>query len=96
MVLANDYVPVEPYTTNVVTLGVGQRTDVLVNATGKPGDTYWLRTRIPPLCSLTLQPFALTAIYYEGADTTERPKSLPQADWLTPVLLNCANVSPRP
>ena len=50
---ANDYVPVEPYITNVITFGVGQRTDVLVKATGKPGDTYWMRTKIPVLCSLT-------------------------------------------
>lgn len=35
----------------------------------------------------------MAAIYYEGADTTKRPTSLPQADWLKPVLLNCNNVS---
>lgn len=29
-VISNDFVAVEPYTTNVVTLGVGQRTDVIV------------------------------------------------------------------
>jgi hypothetical protein len=34
----------------------------------------------------------MTAIYYDGADTTERPQTLPQADWVTPRLLNCANV----
>jgi len=29
-VIANDFIPVVPYTTNVVTVGVGQRTDVIV------------------------------------------------------------------
>ena len=31
-VIAVDYIPVEPYMTNVVTLAVGQRTDVVVSA----------------------------------------------------------------
>ena len=30
-VIANEFVPVNPYTTDVVTLGVGQRTDVIVS-----------------------------------------------------------------
>jgi FtsP/CotA-like multicopper oxidase with cupredoxin domain len=30
-VIANDFVPVQPYTTNVITLGVAQRTDVIVS-----------------------------------------------------------------
>lgn len=29
-VIANDFVPVQPYTTSVVTLGVAQRTDIIV------------------------------------------------------------------
>jgi FtsP/CotA-like multicopper oxidase with cupredoxin domain len=29
-VIANDFVPIEPYTTDVITLGVAQRTDVIV------------------------------------------------------------------
>jgi hypothetical protein len=90
---ANDFVPVEPYTTDVVTLAVGQRTDILVKAIGKSGDTYWMRTRTPVLCSLTKQPFALAAIYYDGADTTKRPKSKAPSNWVKPTLLNCNNVS---
>jgi FtsP/CotA-like multicopper oxidase with cupredoxin domain len=30
-VIANDFVPVKPYTTNMITLGVAQRTDVIVS-----------------------------------------------------------------
>lgn len=30
-VIANDFVPIDPYETNVVTLGVGQRSDVIVS-----------------------------------------------------------------
>jgi FtsP/CotA-like multicopper oxidase with cupredoxin domain len=29
-VIANDFVPINPYSTNVITLGVGQRSDVIV------------------------------------------------------------------
>lgn len=32
-VIANDFVPIIPYTTNVVTLGVGQRSDIIVRHT---------------------------------------------------------------
>lgn len=30
-VIANDFVPINPYETNVITLGVGQRSDVIVS-----------------------------------------------------------------
>jgi FtsP/CotA-like multicopper oxidase with cupredoxin domain len=30
-VIANDFVPVQPYTTSVITLGVAQRTDIIVS-----------------------------------------------------------------
>jgi FtsP/CotA-like multicopper oxidase with cupredoxin domain len=30
-VIANDFVPIQPYTTNVITLGVAQRSDIIVS-----------------------------------------------------------------
>lgn len=42
-VVANDFVPVEPYYTDLVTLAVGQRTDIIVEATGKSTDAVWMR-----------------------------------------------------
>jgi FtsP/CotA-like multicopper oxidase with cupredoxin domain len=30
-VIANDFIPINPYSTNVITLGVGQRSDVIVS-----------------------------------------------------------------
>lgn len=74
-VMANDFVPVKPYTTNMVTLGVGQRTDVIVEAKGAPNSTYWMRADNSPTCSLTNQPKALAAIYYEKADPNAVPTS---------------------
>ena len=72
-VIANDFVPVQPYNTNVVTLGIGQRTDVIVTATGPANSAIWMRSDLSSNCSLATQPHALAAIYYEQADTTKVP-----------------------
>lgn len=57
----------------MVTLGVGQRTDILVKAIGKPTDAVWMRSDISGNCSLSHQPHAFAAIYYESADKTQEP-----------------------
>lgn len=41
-VIATDFVPVEPYETDRITISSGQRYDIIVDATAEPGD-YWLR-----------------------------------------------------
>jgi FtsP/CotA-like multicopper oxidase with cupredoxin domain len=74
-IIANDFVPIHPYDTNVVTLGVGQRSDILVKAIGNPRDSFWMRSEISTNCSHTNQPTALAAIYYEDADTSLTPQS---------------------
>lgn len=86
-IIANDFVPIVPYTTDVVTLGVGQRSDIIVTATGAPNSTYWMRSNLSAVCDAPNQPYALAAIYYEDADTTAVPHTSPTA--FTPV---CANV----
>lgn len=82
--MANDFVPVKPYDVDVVTLGVGQRTDIVVTATGKPTDAVWMRSMISEKCSLNdgISPEAVAAIYYESANTTAVPtttSSVPQS-----------------
>ncbi|KAK5018405.1 Cupredoxin [Cryomyces antarcticus] len=78
-VIANDFVPIQPYTANVITLGVGQRTDIIVEATGKPTDAVWMRSNLgkafPAGCNLVdgVSPEAVAAIYYEKADQTAIP-----------------------
>ncbi|OTB07435.1 putative multicopper oxidase [Hypoxylon sp. CI-4A] len=86
-VIANDFVPIEPYDTQVVTLGVGQRVDVIVHAHAKPGSAFWLRANLTS-CSSAKQPLALAAIYYEGADDKNTPASIP---WDVPDPGDCAN-----
>lgn len=86
-VIANDFVQVEPYDTQVVTLGIGQRTDVLVKANGQL-DAYWMRANMSIPCSLTSNPNALAAIYYDNADQTKEPQSTP---WDVPDPGTCTN-----
>lgn len=76
-VIANDFVPVHPYIANHVSLGVGQRADVLVSGSGGSGEAYWMRSNIKG-CSNNdgVSPLALAAIYYEGADEEKKPNTL--------------------
>ncbi|GJC89889.1 oxydoreductase ptaK [Colletotrichum liriopes] len=86
-VIANDFVQVEPYDTKVVTLGVGQRSDILVKADGNPTGAYWMRSNISS-CSLSNQPFGLAAIYYDKADQQKAPTS---TAWDVPDPGTCVN-----
>ncbi|KAH6609155.1 multicopper oxidase [Trichoderma cornu-damae] len=74
-VVANDFVPVQPYQANYVTLGVGQRLHVIVEGTGSVNGSYWMRSNISEICNLPLQPHGLAAIYYDDADTNALPTS---------------------
>lgn len=73
-VIANDFVEIQPYDTSVVTLGVGQRTDVLVTATGSHNSSFWLRANLTT-CSSANAPNAMAGIFYEDADDTVAPTS---------------------
>ena len=79
-VIANDFVPVVPYQVDVVTLGIGQRTDIIVEATGKPTDAVWMRSTLGKSafiggCNLLdgISPEAVAAIYYQNANTSAIP-----------------------
>ncbi|PMD30444.1 multicopper oxidase [Hyaloscypha variabilis F] len=88
-VTANDFVPIQPYTTKVVTLGIGQRTDVLVTANaGNAQSAWWMRSNISAPCTEANQPNALAAIYYDKAVTTQAPTS---TAWNVPDPGTCAN-----
>ena len=76
-IIANDFVPIQPYTTDVVTLGIGQRSDVLVTASGASDSAFWMRSDISATCSLGNQTHALAAVYYEDADQNAVPTTTP-------------------
>lgn len=94
-VIANDFVPVKPYTTNIVTLGVGQRADVLVTAdVGDTNSAFWMRSTLtgcagnPDTPPPAKQPYAVAAIYYDTADSSKAPTSQP---WNIPNPVRCTN-----
>jgi FtsP/CotA-like multicopper oxidase with cupredoxin domain len=82
-VIANDFTPIEPYTTDLVSLSVGQRTDVIVEANGGPSEAYWMQPTANQICSDSNNPDRCAIIYYENADTSALPSttrySLPQS-----------------
>ncbi|KAF2768645.1 hypothetical protein EJ03DRAFT_389791 [Teratosphaeria nubilosa] len=92
-VIANDFVAVEPYETDLVTLGIGQRADVIVQGVDDPRASVYMRVTEGPSalqppgdhpkgCSLNtgVSTTALAAIYYEDADTTVPPNSTSQIE----------------
>lgn len=81
MIFANDLVPVEPYESNLVTIGVSQRTDIVFKATGKPTDAVWMRGYRPPPCGPSAgNEEVLAAIFYEDADTSKLPTTSANAN----------------
>lgn len=62
-IIANDFVPVKPYNAQVVTLGVGQRTDIIVEGTGDSAGAFWMRSTVSSAATqikdLHLQPYTM-------------------------------------
>lgn len=77
VVIANDFVPINPYITDHVTLAVGQRTDVIVTWDADPSTAVWMRSFIAPCGVAEGQTEAKAAVYYEDADTNMLPTSAP-------------------
>lgn len=75
-VIANDLTPLIPYEAEVITLGVAQRTDILVTAIGIPQDAYWMRSTISLNCSAAKTVAALGIILYDEADESTKPSSM--------------------
>ncbi|KAH8803433.1 multicopper oxidase-domain-containing protein, partial [Xylogone sp. PMI_703] len=92
-VIANDFVPIIPYDTQVVTLGVGQRTDVLIK--GLPGATgsYTMRSSIAGGgCSFGANPDATAIVYYKHeALSLGMPNTTAWPAWVDSVANSCEN-----
>ncbi|KAK4447445.1 multicopper oxidase-domain-containing protein [Podospora aff. communis PSN243] len=72
-VIAVDFTPIQPYDTTVVSLGVGQRADVLVTANvGSSESSFWMRSSIAS-CTVARHPHAVASVYYDDADLTRLP-----------------------
>jgi FtsP/CotA-like multicopper oxidase with cupredoxin domain len=83
-VITNDFVAVEPYQTDMVTLGVGQRTEVIVQGGDDPTESVWMRLDEGPSglgpagqtgCSLNtgIATSVKAKIFYQEADQSIDP-----------------------
>jgi len=82
-VIAQDFVPVDPFQTDGLTLGVGQRTDILVNATMAPDSSVWMRASIVPdiACGGSNRGDSTAMVFYEDADISKAPTSTQTASY---------------
>ncbi|KAH6654743.1 Cupredoxin [Truncatella angustata] len=74
-VIANDFVPIEPYETDNIVLSGGERYDIIVEA-DQPVGNYWLRSIYQTACNRNdnLNKNNIRGIVrYVGADTSETP-----------------------
>lgn len=60
-VIANDFVPINPYTTDSVEITIGQRYDIIVEANAPPAP-YWIRGGFKAKCGPNLNPLDMTGI----------------------------------
>ncbi|KAF1831516.1 hypothetical protein BDW02DRAFT_505119 [Decorospora gaudefroyi] len=77
-VITSDFVPIKPYTTDQLTIQIGQRYDVVIKAS-ETIDNYWFRVAIGTDCgrnNIVGSGKQLGAIlHYEGASTSSNPTS---------------------
>lgn len=69
-VIANDLVPLVPYTTQSVRISMGQRYDIVVTASQTSGN-FWMRTGWLAACSVNANPANITGIVRYGASTAD-------------------------
>ena len=74
-VIANDLVPIVPYTTDSVQLTEGQRYDVIVEANADPGSDYWIRAGWVSTCMMNDNPGDMTGILRYDNSSTADPTS---------------------
>lgn len=92
-VVSNDFIPIKPFKTNMLTLGVGQRHEVIVR--GKKGKAakkpYFMRATLSPLCHLPHQPYSLAAMYYNDEDYRSNKEPRTKATPINEHILECGN-----
>jgi FtsP/CotA-like multicopper oxidase with cupredoxin domain len=77
-VISSDFVPIEPYTTNVLFINIGQRYEVIVHA-DQPSGNYWMRADNQQTCTNMIQNRDVKAILrYSDAQTGVDPTSTTQ------------------
>ncbi|KAK7911901.1 hypothetical protein PG985_014382 [Apiospora marii] len=76
-VIAMDLVPIEPFTTDVLNIGIGQRYDVVITANQQAvANKFWLRATPQSACSDITDPDNIRGIVYYGDKTDGEPTTL--------------------
>lgn len=73
-VIASDFVPIVPYSTDVLSIAMGQRYDVIVTANAVT-DNYWMRAMIQTACSDNANPDNVRGIIRYDSTSTDEPSS---------------------
>ena len=71
-VIANDFVPVQPFSTNHVSINSGQRYDVILEA-NQPADNYWMRAFPLDQCSNNTSPDNIRGIIHYDTASNDDP-----------------------
>lgn len=73
-IIGSDLVPIVPYTTDALSIAMGQRYDIIVEANAAVDD-YWLRAQWVSACSTNSNPDGITGIVRYDASSTATPTS---------------------
>lgn len=91
-VIAMDFTPIHPYTTDVVRLSMGQRYDIIItaNATTSSSNStsgFWMRATIQSTCGHSLSPDIRGVVRYNDTNSTT---ALPQSTaWASALVEDC-------
>lgn len=66
--------PIEPFTTDILSIGIAQRYDIIVNAT-QPADNYWMRAIPQQTCSNNNNVAGILGIIRYDSTSTANPTS---------------------
>lgn len=86
-VISVDFVPVVPYSTEVVTLAVGQRSEVLIRVPEDLAGPLWMRSVISDICSFTNHHSAYGIVNLDESTSVPRSTGWPLDD------TDCAGVT---
>jgi FtsP/CotA-like multicopper oxidase with cupredoxin domain len=73
-VISADFVSIKPFDTEVLNIGIGQRYDVIINATKTTGN-YWFRANAQAKCGQHAKVFDVKAIVRYQPNSTDEPTS---------------------
>lgn len=86
-VIATDFVPINPYNTTHLQIGIGQRYDVIITANQTAGN-YWFRAVADGLCQSRNSREGRAVFTYQGqtvADPTSNSTAIPFTECVDPV-----------